>query len=132
MADFGTVAAAIQLAETSYKLKKLWTGIRDAPADLLHLVEEVTLLGELLSEIEEPTQHATLRDQRSWQRCHDLLTASTDSLRLMTADLEAKLRDRRFIGSIRIYVKKDELMKAKSRLESVKSTMILAQQAYSQ
>lgn len=130
----GTVAAVLQLTETACRLKELCSNIRNAPKDLSDLVEEVLTLADLLADIDQDhtAQCQTVVDARSWMKCRKLLQASVNAMRDVTSDLESALNAHKWTGKIRVYLKREELQRCSDRMERAKTTMIAAQQSYSQ
>lgn len=73
---FGTAVSAlsvagmaIQIGSSALKLKALLDALKDAPADILHLIEEIELFSEILSEIDlQHRVYSTLKAPKPWEK----------------------------------------------------------------
>lgn len=130
----GVAAAALQFGDALWRFKSVYADIQNVPSELSGLVDEISVLADLFKDAEE--NHAarhdvSLADQRAWQKCFQLFQSSTQSMQQLTSQLDAVLKTHKRTGSLRVYMKRQELLQCMSKLERTKATMAAAQQSYS-
>ena len=124
------VSLAIQLADTAKQLCDFWTSIKDAPEDIRTVIADLELLTSVLAETASEAQH-TGPDATLAAVLHSC-TGKLKSLTAFTNNLEPGFSSRssrvRKWAAIKFVLKSEKLTKFQEGLESLKSTLALAQQ----
>jgi hypothetical protein len=81
----GIVSLAIQIGENIIKLKALWEAVKEAPGEILYLIQEIETLSFILSDIGElESNDASLgKHTLTMQKCMDLCNNSARTLDLV-------------------------------------------------
>ena len=124
------VSLAFQLADTAKRLCDFWSSIKDAPEDIRTIIADLELLTSVLAEMAFEAQHTGPDTTLAavLQSC----TGKLKSLTALTNNLEPGFSSRstrvRKWTAIRFVLKSEKLTKFQEVLESLKSTLVLAQQ----
>jgi len=134
------VALPIQVGHSIKKLKNLWDGIKEAPADVRQLIDDITCLDQLICtfETDQIAQHQNhgppppLRPSLSMtlmslRETKNRLQELADDL---SRDINSQGKIRRGKGVARFLLGKDKLEKHYAALERAKSTFTLAESVY--
>lgn len=130
----GVIASAVQIADTSLKLRKLWTGIKEMPDTVRDMIDDVELLANTLAQIQSvpiPSFAAQLGNV-AWKECHRTLETVSTSFQGFVNDLDRHMTAHKKTGSMRAFLKRQKMVEWQDRLSRLKMTMVLAQQAYTQ
>ena len=125
---------AIQLVDSVQQILDIWSSIKGAPENVQDLLEELRILGELLSELTENGDEQAVPTRKSLllaaQYCKKAI-ASVDKVLKDLADGIASSKGRtRNWSAIKAAVKDKVLERSMSRLERAKSLLVLARQCY--
>jgi hypothetical protein len=138
MAELGIVASglgvasfAIQVGDSIMKLKNLWDAIKEAPADIKCLMEEIETLSLVLREM-EPIHNSNERsvNSTSGTRCLELCRRSADILESVAKDLDDETRRKKRMGGIKTVLKNESINKFRDRLRSAQMMLLLSNQTY--
>ena len=129
---------AVQLTSSIAKLKSYWNELREAPDDIWLLIEELDELNILISNIRDelprnPTSEATLASTTALQ-CLEHCQRGVSRLQRLTDNLYLDITKSRGIKlkwiSAKVVMRKDEIAKCKSCLESSIRLLSLSYQMY--
>jgi len=117
----GQLAGAI--TSSVIKLKGYWDQVKDAPAEIHYLLQEIEVLSQILSRMQKQNTHDTAFTPNAWlQQCFNLCNQSATELsRLveeMTLRIDGGSRWQRKVGCTKVVLKKDEIKILKGRLKS--------------
>lgn len=138
MAELGLVASgpgvasfAIQVGDSIMKLKNLWDAVKEAPADIKCLMEEIEALSLVLREI-GPIHDSDERsiNYPSGTRCMELCRRSADILESVAKDLDSETRRKKRMGGIKAVLKNESINKFRDRLRSAQMMLLLSNQTY--
>ena len=138
MAELGIIASglgvasfAIQVGDSIMKLKNLWDAIKEAPADIKCLMEEIETLSLVLREM-EPIHNSNERsvNSTSGTRCLELCRRSADILESVAKDLDDETRRKKRMGGIKTVLKNASINKFRDRLRSAQMMLLLSNQTY--
>jgi ribosomal protein L7/L12 len=127
------VSFAIQLAESIQKLRAFYSLVREAPTEILHILDELETQSLILENIEESTQGDVFLDPRTKlavNKSFRLCTKSGEALKTLAKELEDGIDKGKKRGGFKMALKKDKIEEIRKRLESSKATMSLAIQCY--
>ncbi|MCJ1399660.1 hypothetical protein MMC11_002862 [Xylographa trunciseda] len=127
---------AIQIASSIQQILDFWSSIKGAPTDLQNLLEELGLLAEILSTVDDdtdndetsPRQNAAVKAARYCQNAASCIEAVVRDL----SEGLAVPRGRRHWTAIKTVLKDKKMSKCLQRLERAKTMLSLAQQCYTQ
>lgn len=134
----GVASLAIQIGDSIIKLKDFWGVVKDAPEEIVYLIEELELLKLALSNIEatlgsgEEDSVAPPIDSSTAFRCLDFCKRGADALEKAVTDLGVELEKGRRRGGFKTALRKGATDRLRERLRSAQSLMMLSQQTYSQ
>ncbi|KAL6713632.1 hypothetical protein ACLMJK_009097 [Lecanora helva] len=132
----GTLAA--QVTASAIKLKSYYDQLRDAPQDLRDLIDELEILGIVLSDIENDQQQnpisSLILNSNSSSRCLKFCKQGADRLdelvRGLSPALESDRGARKGLASANLVFKKDRLENCKATLERAIRLLMLSHQEY--
>jgi hypothetical protein len=136
MAELGIVASglgvasfAIQVGDSIMKLKNLWDAVKEAPADIKCLLEEIEILSLVLREV-EPIHNSNERpvNSPSGTRCLELCRRTADILESVAKDLDDETRRKKRMGGIKAVLKNESINKLRDRLRSAQTMLLLSNQ----
>lgn len=124
------ISLAFQLAKTTKQLCDFWSSIKDAPEDIHTINADLELLTSVLAEIAFEAQRTTPDTTLAsvLQSCTGklkALTALTNSLEPGFSSSRSRIRK---WTAFKLVLKGEKLTKFREVLESLKSTLVLAQQ----
>ncbi len=124
------VSVAVQLAESSKKLRDFWKSIKEAPEDIRAISVDLEILSNVLIQIANETQHvepdATLIAALSGCCVKvKILTTILNEIEPGFASTSARVRKWTAFQAV---LKRGELIKFQEALESLKGTLLLVQQ----
>jgi hypothetical protein len=129
----GVVSFAFQVTESIQKLKAFYSLVRSAPAEILFLLDELETLSLILEDIDRSCQNELFLDPYTKgvvMRSYRLCQSSGQGLGCLVKELEQGINIGKKSGGIKLALKKDMIDDLRQRLESAKSTMLLANQVY--
>ncbi|TEY33027.1 hypothetical protein BOTCAL_0695g00040 [Botryotinia calthae] len=124
----GIISLALQLGDGILKLKSFWGAVKDAPEEILYILDELDITHVLLTEIEDSlgsqtTSPAAARSLRLCQKGVDILNNAVK-------ELEGEMGRRKKWGGVKMVMKKELLEKMEKRLGRANSLMMMANQNY--
>ncbi|TGO12483.1 hypothetical protein BTUL_0088g00610 [Botrytis tulipae] len=124
----GIISLALQLGDGILKLKSFWNAVKDAPEEILYILDELDITHVLLTEIEDSLGSQTISPAaaRSLQLCQK----GVDILNNAVKELEDEMKRRKKWGGIKMVMKKELLEKMEKRLGRANSLMMMAHQNY--
>lgn len=138
MAELGIVASgigvasfAIQVGDSVMKLKNLWDAVKEAPADIECLLEEIEILSLVLREA-EPINNSNYRSTNypSGISCLELCRRTTNILESIVKDLDSEVRRKKSLGRIKAVLKSESINKFRERLRTAQTMLLLSNQTY--
>jgi len=144
MAEIGLIASgisiaslAIQIGDSIIKLKDFCSLVKDAPEEIEYLIEELEVLGLVISDIEASItsnqDESTLAlDATTVSRCLGLCKRGADALEKAVQELGAELEKGRKRGSFKTALRKGTTDRLREKLRNAQSLMVLSQQTYYQ
>ncbi|KKY27511.1 putative ankyrin repeat domain containing protein [Phaeomoniella chlamydospora] len=94
----GIAAFIVQIAESAAKIKETHSSIKNAPAEVASALEEVTLLGDLLTDIAASHSQATalgIAAASTWERSFERCRSTLNTLYLLMCKLNESLKNRK-------------------------------------
>ena len=132
--SIGTLA--VQIVGCVQKILDLWSTVKDAPENIRSLLEEIELLGNILSEIDSEktwqTQTPSPRPAvvKTIEYCQEAADCISHVTKVLSEGLSSTSGRRRYWIAIKTVMKEKNLMRCLSRLERAKSLLNLAFQCY--
>jgi hypothetical protein len=128
----GIASFAVQLLDSAVKLRRLWTDVKDAPAEVVDLVSEIEVLSRVLGTIKpiHPPTPGNATFDAVFNQCYSICEQGARNLERIARDLEMLIKRKKTMGALRIVLKKDIVADHRSRLERAKTSLLLAQQTY--
>ena len=124
----GVASFALQLIDCAVKLRRLWADIKDAPEDVINLIDEIQTLSRVLEVIN--ATRTPMIGNAMFEQCYVFCERGVRNLESVAKDLEKLVRQRKPSGVLRVVLKKDIIAKHRSQLERAKTSLLLAQQTY--
>ncbi|KAM0181855.1 hypothetical protein ACHAPF_001379 [Botrytis cinerea] len=124
----GIISLALQLGDGILKLKSFWGAVKDAPEEILYILDELDITHVLLTEIEDSLGSQTISPAAA--RSLRLCQKGVDILNNAVRELEGEMRRRKKWGGVKMVMKKELLEKMEKRLERANSLMMMAHQSY--
>ena len=126
---------AIQIVENIGKLSDIWSSIRGAPENINALLEDLAQLANLLAVVDENIEcyKPTTRVQSALTQAKNDCQEVADSIKEVVKDLAdglAASRGRRRWTAVKATLKEKSIVRHQKRLESAKSTLVIALQCY--
>lgn len=138
MAEFGAIASAIgvagvaaQFADGIRKLATFCRDVRSAPEDIQYAANELEILTNLLSRMEIDLRQRPFDGIADFSAVLKLCDLGSQQVSLLVVELGADIAKRRINGSLKAAWKRPDIDKHMVRLERAKSSLMLAQNAYS-
>lgn len=136
MAEVATVVGIVgfgaQCAKGILELTKLIQSIRDAPDDLLTLLNDIKLLQIILHDLE--LQHNSFAGfsppSPIWGTARQSCETAANQLEAVTSETLEKIRKGRLRGSVRATLRRDNVEKSLDRLKQLKLDLLLAGQIF--
>lgn len=126
----GVVSLSIQLAESLQKVKSFYAGVKNAPLQVAELIEEIEIMQDILSDLEASSQ--TVASNSNMKRCINAAQRATKSFASFSEELQASIKKRRYRGSARFALSRDDIKQMLDQLERTKSSLNLAYSLYQQ
>lgn len=127
----GLVSLAIQLLESSQKLKGLYNSSKNAPATVSDLCFELETLSLQLRQLERHRQHDNL-DTEVLDRCIGVCAKRTARVQDVVEAMSRYMRKCATFGGLYTAFKEPEMRRLLENLEQAKSSLSLAYIAYCQ
>lgn len=132
----GTLAA--QITSSIVKLKSYWDQVQGAPEDVRDLIEELDILANLLTDMEDDQRQnpvsSLILDSTSKSRCLQHCKRGADQLKELTeslsVDLDSSTRLKRKWASAKVVLKKDKVDRYRLKLERAIRLLSLSHQLY--
>jgi hypothetical protein len=139
MAEIGVIASgmgvaslAIQLTDSILKLKDFMDSVKEAPEEIKHLIEEIDMLGTLLSEIETSIPNGGSEpDSPSMRKCWEQCSRALRVLEAIVQELHRDIERGRRLGSFKAVLRKGAIERLKDRLKSAQIMLLMAHQIHS-
>lgn len=133
----GITSLAIQISSSILQLKSFCDLIKDAPEEIRYLIEEMEVLGLIVSDIEatiSSNQQVSIPvlDSGAAARCLGLCKRGVDALEAAVRDLAAELEKGKKRGGLKRALRKDTTDKLRERLKNAQTLLVLSQQTYYQ
>jgi len=127
----GLVSLAIQLLESSQKLKDLYSATRDAPRNVKDLCFDLETLSLQLRQLEQHRQHDHL-DTELLDRCIAQCERRTGNVRDIVDDMARYIRRSAAFGRLYAAFKEPEVESLLDELERAKTSLSLTYISYCQ
>jgi hypothetical protein len=127
----GLVSLAIQLLESSRKLKGLYNATKDAPQNVKDLCFDLETLSLQLRQLEQHRQHDHL-DTELLGRCIAQCQRRTEKVGDLVDDMARYIRRSAMLGKLYAAFKEPEVEKLLDELERAKSSLSLTYISYCQ
>ncbi|KAF7890527.1 hypothetical protein EAF00_008842 [Botryotinia globosa] len=124
----GIISLAVQVGDGILKLKSFWNAVKDAPEEILYILDELDITHVLLTEIEDSLGSQTISPAAA--RSLRLCQKGVDILNKAIKELEDEMKRRKKWGGVRMVMKKELLEKMEKRLGRANSLMMMAHQNY--
>ncbi|KAF7924400.1 uncharacterized protein EAE98_007451 [Botrytis deweyae] len=124
----GIISLALQLGDGILKLKSFWNAVKDAPEEILYILDELDITHVLLTEIEDSLGSQTISPAAA--RSLRLCQKGVDILNNAVKELEDEMKRRKKWGGVKMVMKKELLEKMEKRLGRANSLMMMAHQNY--
>ncbi|TGO57569.1 hypothetical protein BCON_0064g00390 [Botryotinia convoluta] len=124
----GIISLAVQLGDGILKLKSFWSAVKDAPEEILYILDELDITHVLLTEIEDSLGSQTISPAAA--RSLRLCQKGVDILNNAVKELEDEMQQRKKWGRVKVVMKKELLEKMEKRLGRANSLMLMAHQNY--
>jgi hypothetical protein len=141
MAEAGLIISiasiTIQITDSIKKLKDFWDMVKDAPEEIAYMIEEMEVLGLVMSDVERaiksntPSAECTV-DAIASARCLGLCKRGAEGLEKIVSDLAQELEKGGKRAGFKSALKKNTIDRLRERLRNVQSLMVLSQQTYYQ
>jgi hypothetical protein len=139
MAELGVAASAlgvasliIQVVDSISRLKSFCEAVKEVPEEIRHLIEEIEILGLVLTDINRLNLSDKEDNTRSLHRCISLCRKGADILNTTVRELDAQIGRRRRVGALKAVLKKPLIDRLRDRLRSAQFMLMLSHQAYSE
>jgi hypothetical protein len=126
----GIASLALQVGDCIVRLKGFWDAVKDAPEEIKHLLEEIETLSSVLSDFETNEQPELDLGHESTSRCLEFCKKALGILDSVVKEVEANMRKRKRVGSVKAVLKRDAIKKLKERLMSAQSMLMLSNNMY--
>lgn len=125
----GLISLAIQLLESSQKLKAFYSASKDAPEAVEELGYELETMSLSLRQLESHRRSDVSGDELLG-RCILTCTKMTGKIKIAVSKMEHRLQRSRAVGAFRAAFKEPEIRKLLQDLEHAKSSILLAYMSY--
>jgi hypothetical protein len=126
----GIASLALQVGDCIVRLKGFWDAVKDAPEEIKHLIEEIETLSSVLSDFETSEQPELNLGHESTSRCLQFCKKAVGILDSVVMEVEANIKRRRALGSVKAVLRRDAIEKLKERLMSAQSMLMLSNNMY--
>lgn len=139
----GVVASGIavaqiagQIANTIIKLKSYWSQIKEAPAEINHLLREIESLNLMLQHMQEDQAQQSILSshnlcvQRSLKLCEECASELSGLANDFAVRLHGKSSWKRKVSSAKVVLSEDEIKKLKRRLKTAMRMLSLSYQLH--
>ena len=128
----GVVALAIELVDSINKLGNFIESFKDAPLEVQLLCADLRIMSCILNDIQnvDDTRKLNTGVVLAVQECVRHIRALNDIASSLVSDFESTSRLRRSWSSLKATKKAKKLEHFRSRLDSAKNTLIIAQQVW--
>jgi hypothetical protein len=130
--SLGIASVAFQIGDSIIRLKSFWDSVKDAPEEIKHLIEEIENLSSVLSDF-ETTDTGQLEPEignEARSRCVHLCRKAVGILDSVVKNIDAEIRTRRRVGSLKAVLKQTEIVKLRKRLTTAQSILMLSNNLY--
>lgn len=129
----GVVSLAFQVADSVKKLKDFYGLMKDAPEDIHLALDEVEVLSIVLEDIDRDIQQQLFPSpaiKAAAMKSLRMCTVASEALKTLVQELEKNIVASKKRGAFKAALKKDKVDRFRERLESAKSTMLVANHCY--
>jgi hypothetical protein len=126
----GIASLALQVGDCVVRLKGFWDAVKDAPEEIKHLIEEIETLSSVLSDFETGEQPELNLGCESTSRCLQFCKTAAEILDSVVKDVEANIRRRKRVGSVKAVLKREVIEKLRERLMTAQSMLMLSNNVY--
>lgn len=126
---------AIQIGDSVIKIKDFWSLVKDASKDIAYTIEEMEVLGLVLSDIEEsikstnPDEQTPVDSSRA-ARCMELCKTAADRLEKAVRDLDIEIMKGKIRGKQKTALGKGTIDRLRERLRNAQTLMALSEITY--
>ena len=129
---------AAQAASLILKLRQIWNDVKEAPDDITFMVRELDILVSSLATIEKQHQDIDLPPhvfdtsdmKQSFKLCQDAAKQLTVLVAELALQTESGGRFKKKIGATKFIMKKDQIQKIKTKMNSSISLFRLCRETY--
>jgi len=126
----GIASLALQVGDCIVRLKGFWDAVKDAPEEINHLIEEIETLSSVLSDFETSEQPELNLGRESTSKCLQFCKKAVGILDSVVKDIEANIKKRKRVGSVKAVLKRDAIEKLRERLMTAQSMLMLSNNMY--
>jgi hypothetical protein len=126
----GIASLALEVGDCIVRLKGFWDAVKDAPGEIKHLIEEIETLSIVLSDFETSQQPELNLGHEPTSRCLQFCKKAVGILDSVVKDVEANIRRRKRVGSVKAVLKRDVIEKLRERLMTAQSMLMLSNNMY--
>lgn len=124
----GIVASVIQIIDAVGKLKDLWNNVKNAPDDLGDCVHDIQRTAKLLEKSKKLISSSIGTSDDCLTDCTQDLDNALAALKGVTSDLQKGLHNNKRLGTLKVVLKKDDVVRGRRKLERAQTLLSAAQQ----
>jgi len=109
---------AVEVPQKITEIKGFINSLKTAPEEINLLIEEISILNELLLSVDALPLHSDITN-----RCGRLCRRAAETLSDILEECKRKLETRKFLGRIEFVLRNDDIEKCIRRLERAKSML---------
>ena len=121
---------AIQLADNVKKLRDFWCSVKDAPDDVRAIAGDLEVLSQTLAEISLEAQVESSSMKAALLRCIDGTKPLASIVQDLEPGFESKSARTRKWSALKMTFKGEKIKRYQRSLESMKTSLLLAQQSH--
>jgi hypothetical protein len=126
----GIASLALQLGDCIARLKSFWNAVKDAPEDIKYLLEEIETLSFVLSDFEANDEPELNQGHEATPKCFQFCKKAVGILEGVIKEVEAEIKKRRRVGSVKAVLRRDVIEKLRERLMRAQSMLMLSNSLY--
>jgi hypothetical protein len=128
----GMASLALRVGDCVVRLKLFWDAVKDAPEEIKHLIDEIETLSLVLSDFEtsESSEPEPTIGHEAMSKCFQFCKTAVGILETVAKQVEAEIKKRRRVGSVKAVLKKSEIEKLRERLMKAQSMLMLSNNLY--
>jgi hypothetical protein len=128
----GAISLSIQLAESLQKVKCFYAAVKNAPAQIEELIEEIEIMQDILSDLESGSQSAHMASSASMRRCIKVAQRATKNFVAFSSQIQTRVKKSKFRGGVKFALSREDTKEMLDQLERTKSSLNLAYSLYQQ